>query len=95
MVLWLSLFDVIIASTTVMRPLGTITDETENQLPFLCKAQAACIQFGIYANLLWTLCFGVHLLRIVKKKTFVFFCLGFVLRICVIVNSFSCLVTNK
>ena len=85
MILWMCIFDLILACATIAGPLGTIEEEAGipnekgqniirqnirigneyiSSLPLTCKLQAAAIQFSIFASLLWTLCFAIHLFRI-------------------------------
>ena len=90
MILWMTVFDSILATATIAGPLGTIEEESSemgfrgnergetvlnfnlspsrgphaDDLPLACQLQAAAIQFSITSNLLWTLCFAIHLFRI-------------------------------
>lgn len=65
MILFMAIFDAIVFCAAITGPAGNISMQAGNEaLSWSCKAQAFCVQFGISASLIWTLCFAGHLMRI-------------------------------
>ena len=86
MILWMSIYDAIIVCATITGPLGSLSMQSgAEEISWSCKAQAACVQFGIIGQLLWITCFSIHLIRITSVhakayelhtlKCFIFFIL--------------------
>ena len=69
MILWMTLFDSLIFFSTIFGPLGTLSMESgDESLTFTCIIQANLLQFGLISSILWTFCFGIHLIRISSIK---------------------------
>jgi len=60
----MAIFDAMIALVSIFGPLGLLKEQESGHISMLCRIQAVVLNFAMFASNLWSLFFGIHLIRL-------------------------------